>query len=91
MYATGPSEMWMKSAVKTSPGNEIRGVVATLPPDFLDDQRCCSGKLVPIRGKPLIPGGIAEHPACQFATNGRGPWWNSGASPTGEPFPKTFC
>jgi len=34
--------------------------------------------------------GLGEKRAWQSATNGRGPWWNSGASHMNEAFPKKF-
>jgi RNA-directed DNA polymerase len=38
----------------------------------------------------LMRQGIAEARAWQSATNGRGPWWNSGASHMNEAFPQSF-
>lgn len=42
------------------------------------------------RAKRLMQHGIAESRAWQSATNGRGPWWNSGASHMNEAFPQSF-
>jgi RNA-directed DNA polymerase len=36
----------------------------------------------------LMRHGLSEERACRSATNGRGPWWNSGASHMNEAFPK---
>ncbi len=35
-------------------------------------------------------GGLGESRAWQSATNGRGPWWNSGASHMNQTFAKKF-
>ena len=42
------------------------------------------------RVKRLMQRGIAEARAWRSATNGRGPWWNSGASHMNEAFPQSF-
>jgi len=42
------------------------------------------------RKKRLMRQGIAENRAWQSALNGRGPWWNAGASHMNEAFPKLF-
>lgn len=42
------------------------------------------------RAKNLMKRGLAEERAWKSATNGRGPWWNSGASHMNEAFPKKF-
>ena len=34
--------------------------------------------------------GLEEERAWRSATNGRGPWWNAGASHMNEAFPKRF-
>ena len=34
--------------------------------------------------------GLGEERAWRSATNGRGPWWNAGASHMNEAFPKRF-
>ena len=38
----------------------------------------------------LMRRGLTEERAWRSATNGRGPWWNSGASHMNEAFPKKF-
>jgi len=42
------------------------------------------------RARNLMRRGFAEERAWRSATNGRGPWWNSGASHMNEAFPKAF-
>ena len=42
------------------------------------------------RAKNLRKRGLGEERAWKSATNGRGPWWNSGASHMNEAFPKRF-
>jgi len=42
------------------------------------------------RAKALMRRGLERVRAWQSATNGRGPWWNAGASHMNEAFPKTF-
>jgi len=42
------------------------------------------------RAKGLMKRGLTEERAWKSATNGRGPWWNSGASHMNQAFPKRF-
>ena len=42
------------------------------------------------RARRLMQRGIAEARAWQSATNGRGPWWNSGASHMNEAYSQSF-
>jgi len=42
------------------------------------------------RAKNLMKRGLPEQQAWQSATNGRGPWWNGGASHMNRAFPKRF-
>jgi RNA-directed DNA polymerase len=42
------------------------------------------------RAKNLLKRGLTEERAWRSATNGRGPWWNAGASHMNEAFPKRF-
>lgn len=42
------------------------------------------------RAKELMKRGLDEERAWKSATNGRGPWWNSGASHMNEAFPKRY-
>lgn len=42
------------------------------------------------RARMLITQGLTEERAWRSATNGRGPWWNAGASHMNEAFPNNF-
>jgi RNA-directed DNA polymerase len=42
------------------------------------------------RAKGLMKRGLGESRAWESASNGRGPWWNSGASHLNQAFPKQF-
>lgn len=42
------------------------------------------------RAKGLMKRGLGESRAWESASNGRGPWWNSGASHMNQAFPKQF-
>ena len=42
------------------------------------------------RAKKLMGRGLSEERAWKSATNGRGPWWNSGASHMNQAFPKRY-
>lgn len=42
------------------------------------------------RAKNLMKRGLEEARAWRSATNGRGPWWNAGASHMNEAFPKSY-
>ncbi len=42
------------------------------------------------RGKGLMRRGLAREQALTSATNGRGPWWNAGASHMNAAFPKSY-
>ncbi|BBO78133.1 group II intron reverse transcriptase/maturase [Desulfosarcina widdelii] len=42
------------------------------------------------RAKNLMRMGLSEERAWRSATNGRGPWWNSGASHMNQAFPKLY-
>jgi RNA-directed DNA polymerase len=42
------------------------------------------------RARQLMRAGLREERAWRSATNGRGPWWNSGASHMNAAFPKGF-
>jgi RNA-directed DNA polymerase len=42
------------------------------------------------RAKNLMRAGLSERRAWLSATNGRGPWWNSGASHMNETYPKSW-
>ena len=47
-------------------------------------------KRVYTRAKRLIGRGLVQERAWRSATNGRGPWWNAGASHMNAAFPKTY-
>jgi RNA-directed DNA polymerase len=47
-------------------------------------------KRVKTRAKNLIDRGLDKQRAWKSATNGRGPWWNAGASHMNEAFPKQY-
>ena len=47
-------------------------------------------KRYPKRAKNLMKQGLDEVRAWESATNGRGPWWNAGASHMNEAFPKKY-
>ena len=42
------------------------------------------------RAKNLMKAGLTEARAWRSASNGRGPWWNSGASHMNAAFPKSY-
>ena len=42
------------------------------------------------RAKLLMKRGLAEERAWRSATNGRGAWWNAGASHMNQAFPKSY-
>ena len=50
----------------------------------------CQWKRASTRVKNLMKRGLEEVRACQSAHNGRGAWWNSGASHMNEAFPKSY-
>lgn len=47
-------------------------------------------KRVYTRAKSLMKRGLDKDRAWKSATNGRGPWWNAGASHMNEAFPKKY-
>ncbi|MGA2991913.1 MAG: group II intron maturase-specific domain-containing protein, partial [Candidatus Korobacteraceae bacterium] len=47
-------------------------------------------KRVYARAKNLMRAGLSEQRAWQSATNGRGPWWNAGASHMHAAYPKSW-
>lgn len=47
-------------------------------------------KRVYARARHLMKRGLGQERAWRSATNGRGPWWNSGASHMNHAFPKTY-
>ena len=47
-------------------------------------------KRVPARARNLMRCGLTEERAWRSAANGRGPWWNAGASHMNAAFPKSW-
>jgi len=72
---------------------EVRGVFEEMDGWLRRKLRCVlwrQWKRSFTRAKNLMKRGLAEERAWRSATNGRGPWWNSGASHMNEAFPKRF-
>lgn len=73
--------------------SETRGTFEELDGWLRRKLRCLlwrQWKRVWTRFKRLMARGLAEVRAWKSATNGRGSWWNSGASHMNEAFPKRF-
>jgi RNA-directed DNA polymerase len=72
---------------------EVRGVLQELDGWIRRKLRCIlwrQWKRSFTRAKNLMKRGLAEERAWRSATNGRGPWWNSGASHMNEAFPRRY-
>lgn len=72
---------------------EVKGVFEALDGWIRRKLRCIlwrQWKRSHTRAKNLMKRGLGEERAWKSATNGRGPWWNSGASHMNEAFPKRF-
>ncbi len=72
---------------------EVKGIFEELDGWIRRKLRCIvwrQGKRVWPRVKLLMRHGLAREQAWRSATNGRGPWWNSGASHMNEAFPKAY-
>lgn len=72
---------------------EVKGIFEELDGWIRRKLRCIvwrQGKRVWPRVRLLMRHGLSEERACRSATNGRGPWWNSGASHMNEAFPKAY-
>jgi RNA-directed DNA polymerase len=72
---------------------EVKGIFEEVDGWVRRKLRCIvwrQGKRVWPRVALLRRHGLSEERACQSATNGRGPWWNSGASHMNEAFPKAY-
>jgi RNA-directed DNA polymerase len=72
---------------------EVRGVFDELDGWVRRKLRCIlwrQWKRPRTRAKNLMKRGLKEEHARQCAGNGRGPWWNSGASHMNRCFPKSF-
>ncbi len=72
---------------------EVKGVFETLDGWIRRKLRCIlwrQWKRSHTRAKNLMRRGLGEERSWKSATNGRGPWWNSGASHMNKAFPKRF-
>jgi RNA-directed DNA polymerase len=72
---------------------EVKGVFEVLDGWIRRKLRCIfwrQWKRTYTRVKNLMKRGLDENRAWQSASNGRGPWWNSGASHMNAAFPKKF-
>ena len=72
---------------------EVKGVFEALDGWLRRKLRCIlwrQWKRSYTRAKNLMKRGLGEERAWKSATNGRGPWWNSGASHMNKAFPKRF-
>jgi RNA-directed DNA polymerase len=73
--------------------SEVKGVFEELDGWIRRKLRCIiwrQWKRAYTRAKGLMKRGLAASRAWQSATNGRGPWWNSGASHMNQAFAKKF-
>ena len=73
--------------------SEVKGIFEQLDGWIRRHLRCTiwrQWKRSYTRVKSLMKRGLAEQRARASATNGRGPWWNSGASHMNQAFPKKF-
>ena len=71
---------------------EVKGIFEDLDGWIRRRLRCIrwrQAKRVWRRVKMLMRRGLSEERACRSATNGRGPWWNAGASHMNAAFPKS--
>jgi len=72
---------------------EVKGVFRNLTDGFGSKLRCLlwrQWKCPATRNKRLQARGLDETRAWKSASNGRGPWWNAGASRMNEAYPKRF-
>ena len=72
---------------------EVKGVLENLDGWLRRKFRCIlwrQWKRSYTRAKNLMKRGFSEERAWRSAINGRGPWWNAGASHMNEAFPKRF-
>ena len=72
---------------------EVKGIFEELDERIRRRFRCViwrQWKRAYTRAKNLMKLGLGEERAWKSATNGRGPWWNSGASHMNQCFPKSF-
>jgi hypothetical protein len=72
---------------------EVKGIFEELDGWMRRKLRCMlwrRWKRALTRAKNLMRRGLAEARAWRSATNGRGPWWNAGASQMNEAYPKSY-
>jgi RNA-directed DNA polymerase len=72
---------------------EVKGIFEELDGWLRRKLRCLlwrRWKRTHTRAKNLMKRGLEEARAWRSATNGRGPWWNAGASHMNEAFPKSY-
>jgi hypothetical protein len=72
---------------------EVRGVFEQLDSWIRRKLRCIfwrQWKRAYTRAKNLMKRGLGKDRALKSATNGRGPWWNSGASHMNQAYPKKY-
>ena len=72
---------------------EVKGIIDELDGWLRRKLRCLQWrqwKRTFTRAKALMKRGLEEVRAWKSATNGRGPWWNAGASHMNEAFPKSY-
>ena len=72
---------------------EVKGVFEELDQWIRHKLRCIlwrQWKRPYTRARKLMQRGLGEERAWRSATNGRGPWWNAGASHMQQCFPKRF-
>lgn len=73
--------------------SEVKGIFEELDSWIRRRLRCTiwrQWKRSHTRGKNLMKRGLSEEQAWRSATNGRGPWWNSGAAHMNLAFPKRY-
>ena len=83
---TGPDNDYFRLA-------EVRGVFEELDQWLRHHLRCIlwrQWKRAKTRGENLIRLGLEEERAWRSATNGRGPWWNAGASHMNQALPRKY-
>jgi len=73
--------------------SEVKGIFEELDSWIRRRVRCIiwrQWKRSHTRGKNLMKRGLSEEQSWRSATNGRGPWWNSGATHMNLAFPKRY-
>jgi len=72
---------------------EVRNVLEALDGWLRRKLRCFlwrQWKRTVTRARRLMRQGLSEERAWKSATNGRGPWWNAGASHMNQSYPKSY-